>query len=85
MDIPNINPNLCDENGRTALHVANWFNKVNIFISKTNLTGETALQDGGINILGKILCTNENPVNISCLICCSKKDIFSCSYILRFV
>jgi hypothetical protein len=31
LDIPNINPNLCDENGRTALHVANWFNKVNIY------------------------------------------------------
>ena len=28
LDHPNIDPNLTDHNGRTALHVANWFNKV---------------------------------------------------------
>ncbi|XP_023338839.1 POTE ankyrin domain family member H isoform X2 [Eurytemora carolleeae] len=27
LENPEINPNLTDENGRTALHVANWFNK----------------------------------------------------------
>ena len=29
LENPAINPNLADDNGRTALHVANWFNKVN--------------------------------------------------------
>ena len=35
LDRPDLRPELRDENGRTALHVAAWFNKVVMVMVKT--------------------------------------------------